>query len=193
MNAESIKSKRIYYPPGGILIWMIVFVELLTFMMALIFFVNQRSGNIYEFNESQQLLNKNFGIFNTMLLMTAGYFMAVALAKLKQGDTKSSSTKIKLAILFGVSFLGLKGYEYFDKISQGIGLDYSDFFTYYWLLTGFHFIHVLIGIAILSVLYYYVKKGFYSETNFDDVETGAVFWHMCDLIWLILFPILYLL
>lgn len=193
MDSESIKTTGIYYPPGGILIWMVVFIEMLTFMIALTVFVVQRSGDINSFQESQQLLNKNFGVINTLLLVTAGYFMAAAMQKLRHGDNEASAQKIKVAILFGISFLGLKGYEYFDKIIHGIGLEYSDFFTYYWLLTGFHFIHVLAGLVILIALLIHVKKGTYSESNNEDVETGAVFWHMCDLIWLILFPILYLL
>lgn len=192
MDSKSINTTGIYYPPGGILIWMVVFIEMLTFMIALTVFVVQRSGDIDSFQESQQLLNKNFGVINTLFLVTAGYFMAAAMQKLRHGDNEASAQKIKLAILFGVSFLGLKGYEYFDKIIHGIALEYSDFFTYYWLLTGFHFIHVLAGLVILLALLIHVKKGTYSESNYEDVETGAVFWHMCDLIWLILFPILYL-
>lgn len=172
---------------------MIVFVELITFMMGMGAFVVQRSQNLIVFQESQKLLNPIFGIINTIFLVTAGYFMALAVQNLKGGDNKASVQKIRVAILFGFSFLGLKGYEYFEKISHGVGLDYSDFFMYYWMLTGFHFIHVLAGIIILLALMVYIKKGQYTEIDHDDVETGAIFWHMCDLIWLILFPILYLL
>ncbi len=193
MDSESIKTKSIYYPPGGILIWMIVFVELITFMMGLGAFVVQRSKNMVAFHESQQLLNPIFGIINTILLVTAGFFMAGAVRKLRQGDSISSSRNISISILFGLSFLGVKSVEYFGKIRLGTGLNHSNFFMYYWMLTGFHFIHVLAGVAILLVLMFYIKKGYYSETNHGDVETGAVFWHMCDLIWLLIFPILYLL
>ncbi len=193
MDSENIKTKSIYYPPGGILIWMIVFIEMMTFMIALAVFVVQRSANIELFQESQQLLNKHFGVINTVFLVTAGFFMANALHKLKLGDSKASARNINVSILLGFSFLALKSYEYFDKITHGVGLDHSDFFMFYWLLTGFHFIHVLAGLVILIVLKFYIKKGYYSESNHEDVETGAVFWHMCDLIWLMLFPILYLL
>ena len=172
---------------------MIVFIELLTFMMALVAFIFQRSKNIDAFSDAQLLLNTNFGVANTILLVTAGFFMAVALQKLKQGNSPASIKNISIAIIFGISFLGLKSYEYFDKIKHGIGIDYSDFFLYYWFLTGFHFIHVFAGITILVVLVVHIKKGYYSASNFDDVESGAIFWHMCDLIWLLLFPILYLL
>ena len=193
MNAEAIKSKNIYYPPGGILIWIIVFIELITFLIALSAFVVQRNASIDAFQESQQLLNRNFGLINTVFLLTAGFFMAESVRKLKGGDNRSSHRMVQLAILFGVGFLVMKCIEYYQKISMGIGLEYSDFYMYYWLLTGFHFIHVLVGVGTLAILSYYIRSGFYDEINMEDVETGAVFWHMCDLIWLILFPILYLL
>lgn len=193
MKTEPNTTSGIYFPPGGILIWMIAFIELLTFMMALTVFALDRSGNMEIFHEGQQLLNTNIGIVNTIFLVTAGYFMATSLHQLKQGNSTSSLKNINVSILFGLSFLGLKGFEYYDKISQGIGLDYSDFFMYYWLLTGFHFIHVLAGLVILITIKIHIKRGYYSKSNFEDVETGAVFWHMCDLIWLILFPLLYLL
>ncbi len=189
---ENSKPRNIYYPPGGILIWMIVFVEIFTFMIALAWFVIRRNADTEVFEQSQQLLNKQFGIFNTLFLVTAGYFMANALHKLKQGDNQASGNNINLSILMGLMFLLLKGYEYSDKISLGIGLGYSDFFTYYWLLTGFHFIHVMAGLVIIVSLKFYIKKKHYTSSNYGDVETGAVFWHMCDLIWLMLFPVLYL-
>lgn len=193
MGSDMIKSKNFYYPPGGILIWIVVFIELITFMMGMGAFVVKRSQNTSEFHESQKLLSPVFGLINTILLVTAGYFMAIAVQKLRRGENDSSVKRMGLSILFGLSFMGLKGYEYYDKIVHGFGLEHSDFFMYYWLLTGFHFVHVLAGIVILTTLLFYVKKGYYSMKNHEDVETGGVFWHMCDLIWLILFPILYLL
>ena len=98
-----------------------------------------------------------------------------------------------IGVLTGCGFLILKGIEFFDKLEHGYHLTYNSFFTFYWLLTGFHFIHVLVGIVILVVLAIYLRKGVYDKNNYFDVETGGAFWHMCDLIWLLLFPVLYLL
>lgn len=193
MSTGNINSKSIYYPPGGILIWIVVFIELITFMTALLVFVIQRNADIGAFRESQQLLNSTYGVLNTILLITAGFFMAECVRKINVGDNISSLRNLGFAIVFGVGFLITKSVEYFQKLDAGIGLEYSDFFMYYWLLTGFHFIHVLTGIVILIVLSFYIRSGFYNDNNTEDVETGGIFWHMCDLIWLILFPILYLL
>ena len=93
----------------------------------------------------------------------------------------------------GAIFLLLKGYEYYDKIETGIGLGTNTFFTFYWLITGFHFIHVILAIFILFALYISIKKNKYSMDDYLDVETGGAFWHLCDLIWILVFPIFYLL
>ncbi len=93
----------------------------------------------------------------------------------------------------GVLFLSIKGYEYYEKIEHGLTIDYDRFFTFYWLLTGFHFIHVMVGVVILLFLSTNIRKGNYSKNDYLDVESGGTFWHMCDLIWLLLFPALYLL
>ncbi len=191
-NTEQIDYKNVFYPPGGILIWMIILVEVLTFTIALIIFAFQRQDAINIFNSSQELLNKTVGTINTIVLLTSGYFMAEALHKLKTGDSVKSKFYLRLTIIFGITFLVLKGFEYFQKIEHGISFSYNTFFTFYWMLTGFHFLHVLFGVFLLSFIYFRIKKGYYTKNNFLDVETSASFWHMCDLIWMLLFPTLYL-
>ena len=95
-------------------------------------------------------------------------------------------------MLGGLLFLVLKSFEYFDKIEAGLTMGYNTFFTFYWMLTLFHVIHVLVGLVILGSVYFGLKKTT-STTSIEDVEASAAFWHMCDLIWLLLFPIIYLL
>ena len=98
---------------------------------------------------------------------------------------------LKITILGGLLFVLLKGIEYYLKINAGYTLGFNSFYTFYWLLTGFHVIHVIVGLVIL----FFMLIGFNrskSENNIEDVEAGATFWHMCDLIWLLLFPTLYL-
>ncbi len=92
-------------------------------------------------------------------------------------------------MFFGVLFLILKSLEYSEKIEKGFVLGYDTFFNFYWLLTGFHVIHVIVGLVILFILHFSMKK---PNVLVEDFEASATFWHMCDLIWLLLFPILYL-
>ena len=191
-TTQQINSKNIYYPPGGILLWVIIFLELITFGIALIAMVISSKENPTDFHESRLLLNTPFGTINTVFLITSGFFMAVSVNYLKQNNTKKSLLFLTLTMLGGVLFLVLKGVEYSDKIDAGLTIGYNTFFTYYWMLTLFHVIHVIVGLVILVSVYVGLKKK-KSTTTIEDVEASAAFWHMCDLIWLLLFPIIYLL
>ncbi len=189
METVKIDYKNIYYPPGGILLWILIFLELITFGIALIILVINSKDNLELFHQSRLHLNSTFGAINTVFLLTSGAFMAVTVHQFKQNNLKEASLFIKLTMLGGLLFLILKGIEYYLKIKSGYTLGSNSFFTFYWLLTGFHVIHVLVGLVILL----FTQKGLKKRTLLlEDMEAGAAFWHMCDLIWLLLFPILYL-
>ncbi|RKE98163.1 cytochrome c oxidase subunit 3 [Ichthyenterobacterium magnum] len=192
MNKVSINYKNIYYPPGGILLWIIIFLELFTFGIALIAMVFYSKQEPLLFHDSRLLLNATFGMINTLFLLTSGYFMAVSVAQLKANNRKKSNTYLLLTMLFGMLFLALKSFEYYGKLNEGLDLSYNTFFTFYWLLTLFHVIHVIVGLVILTSVYFGIRKP-QSNTSIEDVEASAAFWHMCDLIWIILFPVIYLL
>lgn len=192
MKNVVINYKNIYYPPGGILIWIIIFLELFTFGIALIAMVYSGKETPELFHESRQYLNTTIGAVNTVLLIVSGFFMAASVHYLKHNDLNKTNLFLKLTMLGGLLFLGLKGFEYYDKIETGFNIGYNLFFTYYWMLTLFHVVHVIVGLVILSSVYFGLNKS-NSTTKIDDVEASAAFWHMCDLIWLLLFPIIYLL
>jgi nitric oxide reductase NorE protein len=186
-------SESAYYPPGGLLIWIIVFLEFITFSAGIMVYLSFRQEDVSLFNESQQLLNSTYGMVNTIVLITSGLLMATTLGVLKAGKSKNAILYISLTIFLGLVFLVLKGFEYNEKFELGLTFGHNRFFMFYWLLTGFHFIHVLVGVLLLSYMLIKIKSGFYSGSNYEDVETTGVFWHMCDLIWIFLFPIIYLL
>jgi len=192
MQVQNINSKSLYYPPGGILLWIIIFLELITFGVALIAMVISSKENPTVFHESRLLLNTAFGTINTVFLITSGFFMAVSVNYLKQKNTKKSLLFLRFTMLGGLLFLILKSIEYSDKIDAGLTIGYNTFFTFYWMLTLFHVIHVIVGLVILGSVYIGLKNK-KSTTSIEDVEASAAFWHMCDLIWLLLFPIIYLL
>lgn len=191
METTKINYKDLYYPPGGILMWIIIFLELITFGMALVAFVYYGNEEAELFHQSRLQLNATLGTVNTVFLLTSGFFMAAAVNEFKASNIQKSSLYFKLAMLGGFLFIGLKSIEYYQKIESGITVDTNSFFAFYWLLTGFHLIHVVIGLIILAWTNYGMKKK-NSDTSIEDVEACASFWHMCDLIWLLLFPILYL-
>jgi len=153
------------------------------------FLVLNSKENPELFHQSRLALNTTFGALNTVFLLTSGFFMATTVHQFKQNNSLKAAFFLKITMLGGFLFLILKGVEYYLKIDAGYTLGYNSFFTFYWLLTGFHVIHVLVGLVILLFMYNGIRK---ETTVLEDVEASAAFWHMCDLIWLLLFPILYL-
>ena len=192
VDSEGAEAKSVWYPPGGILVWALVLLELLTFSVALIALMLSSKDDPQQFHVSRLLLNPLYGVVNTVFLLTSGYFMAMGVEQFKCGDRLHAQRSVLFTILGGCAFLILKGFEYSEKIEHGLTLGYDTFFTYYWLLTCFHVMHVLVGLVILAVLFIRLR-GSEGKLNSEDFEAGAVFWHMCDLIWLVLFPVLYLL
>jgi len=188
---QKVDYKNIFYPPGGILLWVLITVELITFGAALIALAVSSRDNPELYHQSRLQLNATFGAINTLFLLTSGYFMAMTVRKVKQKNIKKAAFYNQLAMLGGLLFLLLKSVEYYEKIQHGLTIGYNTFFTFYWLLTAFHVIHVLVGLGILFFMYLGMRK---AQANPDilNVEAGAAFWHMCDLIWLLLFPMLYL-
>lgn len=188
----AIDYKNFYYPPGGILIWIVIFLEVITFGLGLIGMVYYANQEPEIFHQSRQQLNLFLGTSNTLILLTSGLFMATAVHWFKQGNIQKAGTYFRWTLMGGGLFMLIKGLEYVEKINAGLILDSNMFFTFYWILTAFHLIHVLIGMVILGWINFKMKKS-ESSIAVGDVEAGAAFWHMCDLIWLLLFPTLYLL
>lgn len=190
MKTEN-KLNNIYYPPGGILMWIIIFLELFTFGIALVSMVYYGKQEPEIFHNSRLLLNADIGLLNTFVLITSGFFMALSVLNFKVQKFSKSNFFLVLTIIGGFVFLGIKSFEYYTKIDAGLSMNYNTFFTFYWMLTLFHVVHVVVGLVILiSVLFSNLKKK--STTNIEDFEASAAFWHMCDLIWLLLFPVIYL-
>ena len=177
-------------PPGGILVWIIVFLELITFGAGLVVFVVQSRQETSSFQTGRALLNQPVALVNTLILLTGGWCMANGIAALRRQRCIHAVRWVAGAIGTGVAFLVLKGSEFAEKIQHGVGFGNDSFFTLYWLLTGFHFLHVVVAVVILIFMRSGIRSGNYHRDHLHDVESSSVFWHMCDLIWLLLYPII---
>ena len=182
-----------YEPPGGVLVWLLVFLEIITFGAGIITFLAQGREHAAEFAAGRELLNQPLAFANTLLLLTGGWCMANGLAFLKCGQQNRSLRWVTAAIITGLVFMALKGIEYADKIQHGIGFGRDVFFTFYYALTGFHLVHVFAAVVLLAFMARGIRHGHYQREEHLDVESSGVFWHMCDLIWLLLYPVIYLL
>lgn len=171
--------------PGELLIWVLIVSELLVFGAGLAAFMAVRLTDPAGFANAQTHLHGTAAALNTIVLVSSGYLAARALRLRNAARRVAARLCLVAAAALGVVFLVIKGIEYSDKASLGITYETHPFFTFYYLLTGFHAAHVVAGILILLLI-----------ARFDEprnIEAGAAFWHMVDLVWVLLFPVIYLL
>ncbi len=178
--------------PGDFAIWFFIFAELLVFGIAFISYAVARVQNVDMFNQFQLTLNRELGAANTLLLITASYFVVRAIHAIRLDDVKGCIRWLYASLGCGGGFLLLKSVEYNDKFSEGINLGTNTFYMFYLSLTMFHFLHVILGMIILFAVAIKAQRGGYSAQSHIGVETGASYWHMVDLVWIILFPLVYI-
>lgn len=171
--------------PGNPMMWVLIWSELVVFGVSFIGFAIAHILQPDVFTQSQDSLNRTLGGINTMVLVTSGLCVALAVTARQNGKQTVMRRWLAAAILLGCVFLMVKFIEYVEKFNQGIGLETNTFYTLYFLLTGFHAFHVVFGIIILIIVGW--------KDSVENLEIGATFWHMVDLIWIILFPLIYLL
>jgi nitric oxide reductase NorE protein len=185
-------SPSVENPPGGLVIWILILLELLTFGMALFVMVYMHRSEVALFTNMAQMLDLRLGTLNTVVLLSSGYAMAISVLALENGARKRSDYFFVGSMALGMIFLLVKFVEYRSKYAQGLTLGENTFMDFYWLLTGFHAIHILVGILMLVS----IRLGRRGQTDAEALsywESGAAFWHLCDLIWLMIFPALYIL
>ncbi len=178
--------------PGDFAIWFFIFAELLVFGIAFISYAVARVQNVELFNQFQLTLNRELGAANTLLLITASYFVVRAIHAIRLDDVKGCISWLYASLGCGAGFLLLKSLEYYEKFSHGINLSTNTFYMFYLSLTMFHFLHVILGMIILFAVAIKAQRGGYSADDHIGVETGASYWHMVDLVWVILFPLVYI-
>ncbi len=193
------KTLKEQHPPGDFAIWIIIYVELITFGLLFLGYAFSRRADVQLFNDSQQLLNQTSGFINTIILISSSYFVVKAVASIKSMTKESikessltASRWLLSAIIFGAAFVIIKLSEFIHIFGEGITLSTNKFFMFYLLLTLFHFMHVMLGSMILFIIYKKTKAQGYTQDDCSGMETGASYWHMVDLLWIVLFPLIYI-
>jgi nitric oxide reductase NorE protein len=169
--------------------WFFIIGDLLIFGFYFVCYMYYRGQNQELFLQSQQHLNQGSGVINTLILLTSSLFVALATESLRRHRLPSARRLMAVGVAFGAIFPLLKVVEWVPKLSAGLTPGENLFFTFYYMMAGMHLCHVLLGLGILG----FVLRDLHApEPDVKFVETGAVYWHMVDLLWIVLFALLYL-
>ena len=144
------------------------------------------------FSEQHKELDLTLGAINTVVLIFSSLTMAIAVWAAQRGDKRKIVIFMVITIICGLIFGVNKYFEYGYKFSHHIYPDTSIFYALYFLMTGLHMLHVFIGLIILIVIAVLAQKGKFTKEYYTPVEVGGLYWHLVDLIWIYLFPLLYL-
>jgi len=156
------------------------------------------------FAESSSHLNVGLGTFNTVVLIGSSLTMALAVRCAQLGQSRKIAAWIAATVGLALVFLGVKVFEYAGKFEDGLvpGVAWnplderpgtSIFYGLYFTMTGMHALHMIIGLVIMAVVSLRALRGRYSAANHSGVEILGLYWHFVDLVWIFLFPLLYLL
>ena len=184
------KEKRI---PGVEGIWVFVGADMFFFAVLFVSFMLERAKATDVFESSRQLLNQDIGGINTLILLTSSWFVVLAVRAAKRGQLDKIASFLLPGILCGLAFIVSKAFEYGAKFKAGLNPLSNDFFMLYFALTGLHLMHVIAGSVVLTIFYRRAKKNSGKGIVINNLEAGGIYWHMVDLLWIMLFPLLYLL
>lgn len=175
--------------PGDSSMWFFVIGDLIIFGAYFVAYVYYRGQQPALFLESQARLNLDIGAANTVVLLTSSLFVALGTSAARSGKTTDGVRLFGIALALGAAFPVLKLFEYVPEIVAGITPGTNLFFMYYFVMTGLHLCHVMLGLVILSFVVRNLRGTAAPKISF--VETAATYWHMVDVLWLVLFALLY--
>lgn len=183
--------------------WLFLAQEVLFFSGLFVVYAAYRYFYPETFMHAHEYLSIPFGATNTLILITSSLTMALSVHGAQTGKQKQLQINLILTMLFATAFLVIKYFEYTHKFHVGllpgkyfaaIGIEgYPHiFFGIYFVFTGLHGLHVLVGIGVIAWIYLRAKKGEFGKSYYTPVENVGLYWHFVDIVWIFLFPLLYL-
>jgi len=188
INNGQMLEKRL---PGDLAMWFFILAELTVFAILFIGFAVAEQLNPTMFIEGKAKLHQISGLINTLTLITSSFFVALALNAMHKGDGQKSAKLLVVAKLVASVYIAIKVWEYLSLFEQNIDIETNTFFTLYFMITFFHLMHVLLGMVILIFIAVKSSRNEYNASNISGFESGASYWHMVDMLWIILFPLIY--
>ena len=193
VEVDELEQSR--HLPGDLAMWCFILAELLAFLLLLGSMAFARGHWNEMFSAGIATLHPEAGLVNTLILLTGSYFAANAVKRAAAGDHGALSRGFVLAAICGLAYVAIKVSEYAILFGAGYNLRTDTFYFFYFFTTFFHMAHVLIGMVILLVVAQRCRAGHYADQEKVRMagESAASYWHMVDLVWLVLFPLLYVL
>ena len=187
--SEGVKPKRL---PGVEGVWVFIGADSVIFGILFLTFMQDRFKNPALFEASRHTLNMNLGGIDTLILLTSSWSVALAVQAMKRDQIDREPRLLLGGAVTGLMFMVSKSIEYFQKFAHGITPGTNPFYMWYFTLTGIHLAHVLLGTSLLTYLWIRSRRGTYDHLHKAVPESVASFWHLVDLLWIVLFPLLYL-
>ena len=184
--------------------WLFLLTEILLFGGVFVAYTVFRNWNHEMFVNAHKQLDVTLGAINTIVLIISSLTIALAIRDMQLGKKKSCMINLIVTIALALVFLVIKYFEYSHKFHVGqlpgkwytfTGIEGTNphvFFSIYFLLTGIHAFHILVGISLIGWIFFRVKRNDFSPEYYTPVEVVGLYWHLVDLIWIFLFPLLYL-
>lgn len=183
-------------------IWTFLASEVLFFGSMLLCYIVYRHTYPEAFARASHHTLVAFGTLNTAILLTSSFTMALAVRAARLGALRPLRWLLGATILLGVVFLAVKGLEYREDLKEhlwpgrnfrsDLPVEAQIFWLLYWLMTGVHSLHVMAGVGLLSVITWMAGRGRFSAAYYNPVEVTGLYWHFVDIIWIYLYPLLYL-
>jgi cytochrome c oxidase subunit 3 len=182
--------------------WLFLLSEILLFGGLFILYSAYRYKNPVDFHHASRELDVLLGTFNTIILLTSSLSMAASISAIQRGQKKLSMVLLMATIALGLFFLVNKGFEWGAKIEHGIYPDAPTllarakgeilFFGLYYVMTGLHGLHVVVGVCVLCGMWILTAKNKINQMRFVPLENAGLYWHLVDIIWIFLYPLFYL-
>ncbi|HYP57375.1 MAG TPA: cytochrome c oxidase subunit 3 [Beijerinckia sp.] len=174
-------------------IWIFVVGDLAVFTLFFILIMLGQREETAAFATSRAMLNVGAGVLNTLFLLTGSWFVAMGVERYRSGHLAKARRDLDFAILCGLAFIANKCSEWASKISAGLSPATDNFFMYFFIITGIHLFHVILGVGVLLYMRALTKHDSVSSLDVLKLESGGLFWHLVDLLWIVLFALFYLL
>lgn len=188
-RAEELDVAPTRFVPGQPDMWFFVLFETLLFTGYFSVYLVSRAQNHDLYLQSQSDLDLRIGVFNTIVLLLSSWSVARCVQASRAGAHRSALISALVTVFFGLVFLTSKIVEWIVEIRKGNTFTSNEFFQHYFFLTSIHCIHVLIGFIVLGVVVYQLRSP--ARRSQQLVETGATYWHTVDLLWVLIFALLY--